>query len=282
MPYLGAHMPISDGIESSLYEGKRIGCDVIQIFTHGTTSWYVKSLTEEKIEAFKRARKETGIIPVSVHVVYLINIASSEKRIWRNSVNLLKKEIERTEALDIPYVVMHPGSHKGAGEDKGIENIVRGLKKVIEETSDKVKILLETTAGQGTSIGYRFEQLAEIMEKVDSERIGICVDTCHIFAAGYDFRTKQGYERIINEIEDLIGLEYLLLFHVNDSKKDCGLRIDRHMHIGKGMIGKEAIGFFLKDRRFKNHPFILETPKEDDYDIINLEILRQIIKGDGE
>jgi deoxyribonuclease-4 len=286
MPYIGAHMPISGGMEKALYEGKRLGCEVVQIFTHNTNSWYMKPISSEQLELFEDAKKKTKVIPVSVHVGYLINIASSENRIWKNSVNALKKEVQRAELLGIPYVVMHPGAHKGAGEKEGIKRISEGLKEVIFDTSQKTRILLETTAGQGTSIGYRFEHLSEIIEKVAvPERMGVCLDTCHIFSAGYDFRTQEQYEALMEELEKLIGIDYVFLIHINDSKKECGSRVDRHMHIGKGKIGEKGLGFFLKDNRFKDISFIIETPKEKDengvdYDIINLQRLRQIIKGE--
>ncbi len=278
-------MPISGGMEKALFEGKRVGCEVIQIFTHNTNTWHMKPISSEQLELFENAKKETKVIPISVHVGYLINLASPEDRIWKRSVNALKKEIQRAELLGIPYVVMHPGAHKGAGEENGIRKIAEGLKEVISDSSQNTKILLETTAGQGTSIGYRFEHLAEIMEKVGiPERIGICLDTCHIFSAGYDFRTEEQYEALIKELEKLIGIDYVFLIHMNDSKKECGSRVDRHMHIGKGKIGEKGLSYFLKDNRFKEIPFIIETPKGKDekgidYDIINLQKLRQILKN---
>ena len=278
-------MPISGGMEKALFEGKRVGCEVIQIFTHNTNTWHMKPISSEQLELFEKAKKETKVIPISVHVGYLINIASPEDRIWKRSVNALKKEIQRAELLGIPYVVMHPGAHKGAGEENGIRKIAEGLKEVISDSSQNTKILLETTAGQGTSIGYRFEHLAEIMEKISiPERIGICLDTCHIFSAGYDFRTEEQYEALIEELEKLVGIDYVFLIHMNDSKKECGSRVDRHMHIGKGKIGEKGLSYFLKDNRFKETPFIIETPKGKDekgidYDIINLQKLRQILKN---
>ncbi len=284
MPILGAHMPISGGIEKAFFRGKEVGCNAIQIFTHNTNSWHIKSFTQEQIDKFIRAKEETGIVPVSVHVGYLINIASPEKRIWRNSVKALLTEIQRAMILTINYVVIHPGAHKGAGELYGIKKIVEGLKEVIEKT-ENTKILLETTAGQGTTIGYKLEHLADIINMTGyKNRLGICLDTCHIFAAGYDFRTKEKYEKLIYELERTIGLNYLFLFHINDSKKELGSRIDRHMHIGEGMIGYKGLSFFLRDNRFKNHIFIIETPKGknkkgQDYDIVNLHRLNNLIRG---
>lgn len=284
MPRLGAHMPISGGIEKALFKGKEIGCEVIQIFTHNTSSWYMKPLSQEQIDSFMKAKEETGIDVISAHVGYLINLASPDNRIWKMSIKALLKEVERAIKLKIPYVVMHPGSHKGSGEVQGIKRISDGLKNVLNQT-EGVKILLETTAGQGTSIGYRFEHLSDIIEKTGYEsRLGICLDTCHIFAAGYDFRTKDAYNNLMKELENKIGLDYLFLFHLNDSKKELGSKVDRHMHIGEGMIGKKGFEYFLKDNRFKNHSFIIETPKEmdkngKDYDIINFERLREIMRG---
>ena len=283
MPYIGAHMPISGGMEKALYRGKEIGCDVIQIFTHNTSSWYMRPLNQNQIDAFAEAQEKTGVKPISVHVGYLINVASSDNNIWKSSINSLKKEVERATMLNIPYVVMHPGSHKGAGEEYGIKRISEALRQVIKETG-RARILLETTAGQGTSLGCKLEHLADIMEKTGySDRLGICLDTCHIFAAGYDFRTKEAYNALMGKLEKLIGLDYLFLFHMNDSKKGLGSRVDRHMHIGEGMIGEKALSYFLKDVRFKYHPFIIETPKQkdekgNDYDIINLKRLRKILR----
>jgi len=213
----------------------------------------------------------------------LINLASPDEKIWDRSIRALLKEPIELHGDRVSYLVMHPGSHRGSGEAQGIKRITDGLKIVIHQIED-VKILLETTAGQGTSIGYKFEHLADIIDKTGyKDRLGICIDTCHIFAAGYDFRTKEAYNSFINELENRIGLDYIFLFHINDSKKELGSKVDRHMHIGKGMIGIKGFKYFLKDKRFKNHSFIIETPKEKDengkdYDIINLNTLREIIK----
>lgn len=285
MPLLGAHMPISRGMEKAIYRGKELGCEVIQIFTHNTSSWYIKPIGKRQVELFIKARKETDVYPVAAHAGYLINIASPDNKIWKNSVNSFLKEVQRATKLNIPYVVMHPGSHKGAGEKYGIKRISEALKKIVAET-ERAKILLETTAGQGTSIGYKFEHLSDIIERTgQQDRLGICLDTCHILAAGYDFRTKRRYNALMDKLEKLIGLDYLFLFHLNDSKRGLGSRIDRHMHIGEGMIGKKGFAYFLRDSRFKNHAFIIETPKEKDekgkdYDIINLKRLREIMRGE--
>ncbi len=277
-------MPISEGLDRAVFKGKEIGCEVIQIFTHNTTSWKISPISEKEIELFEKAKKETGIEVVSAHAGYLINLASPERRIWNGSIRLMIKEIERAKILKIPNLVLHPGSHKGSGEKEGIKKVAEALRRIISQT-DTVRILLETTAGQGTSIGYRLEHLQEIMERVgQTERLGICIDTCHVFCAGYDLRKKEGYEIFMKEVENRIGLDYLFLLHINDSKKECGSRIDRHAHIGEGRIGEDAFRYFLKDKRLKDVPFIIETPKQIskdgiDYDIINLEKLRKM-RGD--
>jgi len=286
MPLLGAHMSVSGGLERALLRGSRCGCQVIQIFTRNPSQWVCSELVPKEIDAFQQARAETSIVPVAVHDSYLINLASSRNDRRKRSTEALQDELMRAHALDIPYVVIHPGAHLGDGETKGIERVSEGLNRVFDLTSRlAVRILLETTAGQGTSLGYRFEQLAEIIQRsAHQERLGVCLDTCHIFAAGYDVRDRRGFERVMRHFDAVIGLNRLKLIHINDSKRKLGSRVDRHEHIGQGLLGTTAFSFFLRSPLLKDLPFLLETPKETDptgkdMDVVNLSILRQLTEG---
>jgi len=283
MPLLGAHVSAAGGLAQALYRGKKAGCQVIQIFTCNPARWHSRDLSESEIEDFHNAGKDTSVIPVAAHDSYLINMASPRSEIREKSFTAFLNEMKRAEVLLIPYVVMHPGSHMGEGEKAGIEHISDSLKKIVDMTGDShVKILLETTAGQGNNLGYSFEQLGRIIEQTDApERMGICMDTCHVFAAGYDFRTAVTYNELIRRFDETIGLHFLKLFHLNDSKKDCGSRVDRHEQLGHGFIGKEALALFLRDPRFNDLPFLIETPKGKndkgiDWDVANLDLLRSL------
>ncbi len=273
-------MSIAGGISLSLDRGRDLDCRTIQIFTRNATQWKAPPLSEEEVLSFKNMQKQTGISPVVVHDSYLINIASPDPGKLAASLKSLQEEMERTEALGIPYLVMHPGAHMGAGEEEGLLKISRSLNDLHKKTSGfSMKILLETTAGQGTNLGYRFEQIERIMASViEPERLGVCVDTCHIFAAGYDIRTSQGYEETVNSLVALFGLEKIRCIHVNDSQKEFGSRVDRHEHIGQGKIGLTAFRCLMKDPRFLNVPKILETPKgdNDDMDRQNLDRLLKL------
>ena len=280
-------MSIAGHPHKAILRGRETGCRVIQIFTRNRLRWSAKRLSPKEIESFHRIRFETSVIPIAIHGSYLINPASPHHDSRMKSLLLLLDELEWAEMLDIPFLVIHPGAHKGEGEKKGLEMIAETINRAHERTEGyQVKILLETTAGQGTSLGYRFAHLAEIMNLTKSrERMGVCFDTCHAFAAGYDFRTKEAYRQVINKFDKVIGIEKLELFHVNDSKNTPGSRLDRHDHPGKGHIGLKPFVFFLNDPMFADHPFVLETPKGTDEngvdrDIANLRLLESLIKGD--
>ena len=279
---LGAHMSIAGGVFQALKMGVNVGCETIQIFTKNNNRWEGKPLTEDEIKEFFRLKDQSGIDPVFAHDAYLINLASPREDILQKSINAMIDEVERAAKLKLPYLVMHPGSHTGSGEKIGLRTVSESLRYVIEKTSQcSVRILVETTAGQGSNLGYRFEHIAEILEGVrDEERIGVCLDTCHIFAAGYDIRTKEKYEETMKEFNSIIGIKKLFALHLNDSKKELGSRVDRHAHIGQGFIGKNAFGFLLNDERLKHLPAVLETPKNKncDEDRINLALLRSLIK----
>jgi deoxyribonuclease-4 len=278
-------MSISGGLDRAIFRGKERGCQVIQIFTRNASRWRSKALSQGEIDAFLAVRQETSVEPVAAHNSYLINLASPRVPVRKKSFQALLAEMERAERLNIPYLVMHPGSHLGDGEEIGLGRIRKALNRICHQTpSYRLKILLETTAGQGSNLGYRFEHLARIIEGMEMPgRLGVCLDTCHVFAAGYDFRTEEAYQDLIKKLDAEIGLEYLKLLHINDSKNGLGSRIDRHEHLGCGLIGKEAFSFFLKDPIFKDTPFLLETPKGEDengrdWDMRNLELMRCLLE----
>lgn len=275
-------MSIAGGIQKSLVRGRDLHCRTIQIFSKNATRWKSSPLSQEDISAFRMLQEETGIAPVVVHDSYLINIASPDPKKLAVSKAALLDEMERCEALGIPYLVMHPGAHMGTGEEEGIRRIIRSLDDLHKKTKGfGVKILLETTAGQGTNLGYRFEQIEQMIAGVpEPERLGVCVDTCHIFAAGYDIRTKKEYDKTIKHLIAVIGKKNVLCFHVNDSLKGLESRVDRHAGIGKGEIGLPAFRCLMNDKRFKNIPKILETPKgeDDEMDRKNMALLRKQVK----
>ncbi|MFH1102581.1 MAG: deoxyribonuclease IV [Pseudomonadota bacterium] len=279
---LGAHLSISEGLGEALYKAKIYGCTALQMFTKNAATWKEKELTQAVINGFEKAKAETGLTRIASHAAYLINVASTEKKKRRMSINALKQEMIRSSMLQIPYVILHPGSHMGAGEREGIRKITEGINEILGTISGLIpRLLLETTAGQGSGLGHAFEQLAEIMAGVkNKERIGVCLDTCHIFAAGYDIRTRDAYERTVETFSTTIGLGRLHVIHLNDAKKGLGCRVDRHEHIGEGLIGLDAFEFIMNDPRFSMVPKIIETPKITgaiDYDQINLDRLRNLV-----
>ena len=276
-------MSIAGGAFNALVAGKEVGCATIQIFTKNNNQWNAKPLTDEEIAEFKKKQKETGIRPVVAHNSYLINVASPDKALAKKSMEAMLIELQRCEQLGVPILVMHPGSHVGTGEKEGIKRIAEAIDWLQEKTERfKVRIALETTAGQGSNLGHRFEQIAEIIELTeDKKKVAVCLDTCHIFAAGYDFRTESGYKKTMNEFDKTIGLKRLKAIHFNDSVKDLGSRVDRHAHIGQGKIGKTGFGFFMNDNRLESIPKLLETPKDKEgkFDRMNLATLRKLVKN---
>jgi len=281
-PLLGAHFSIAKGLHHALYEAEKYGCTALQIFTKNTSSWKERTLTQEEIVWFDQAREQTGITSIASHTSYLINLATPERKKHDMSCNALKQELIRSSMLDIPFVVLHPGAHLGKGEDKGIEKIAFSINEIFDQIPDiQIRLLLETTAGQGSALGHTFEQLASIMDKIENQnRIGICLDTSHVFAAGYDIRTPESYRKAMDAFSDIIGFENLYVIHVNDSKKELGSRIDRHEHIGEGYIGIEAFELLMNDMRFWDVPKIIETPKQKDgpdTDQMNLNRLRSLV-----
>lgn len=278
---LGAHMSIAGGVYKALEQGERLSCTAIQIFTKNANQWKGKSLEKEDIARFLSLRKKSNISKILAHDSYLINLASGSPALRTKSINALIDEMERCRMLSIPYIIIHPGAHLGISEDEGIKNIVNSLNVILEKTDEwPVGIALETTAGQGTSIGCRFEHLSRIIEGVqDKERIKVCLDTCHIFAAGYDISTAEGYDAVMQEFDRIVGIDRLVCFHVNDCKKGLGSRVDRHEDIGKGALGQLPFRLLMNDKRFADIPKIIETPKDKEMknDKINLAVLRKMV-----
>jgi len=273
-------MSIAGGIAKAFERGASVGCETIQIFSRSERRWQVKPYSEAEIAAFKAQQARTQIAPVVAHASYLLNLASPLETLRAQSREALADELERCALLGIPYLVFHPGSHMGSGAETGLQRIAQALNQLFETgVGQGVTVLMETTAGQGSSLGWRFEELAQIFTLVSmQDRLGICVDTCHIFAAGYDLRTPEEYETTFNTFERLLGLEKIKVFHLNDSMKELGSRLDRHAHIGEGQIGLEAFRFIVNDQRFAHLPMILETPKGQDLagDLTNLATLRSL------
>ena len=281
---LGAHMSIAGGLEKAIIRGESIDCTAIQLFTKSNRQWQAEQLTEQNISLFKQTANESVIKNIVAHASYLINLAAQETLIYKKSIDALLQEIKRCEQLDIPYLVVHPGSAGKQNRVMALQKIALALETILNQTAGKTMILLETVAGQGTSLGVTFEELAEIRNAVKTKNlIGICVDTCHIFAAGYDISSAGGYQETWKQFDSLIGLSHLKVFHLNDSMKGLASRIDRHANIGEGKIGLEAFTLLLNDPRFVNIPKILETPKgEEDLqdDLKNMDILRKLLKMD--
>ena len=281
MPYLGAHESVSKGLHLAFDRIAHVGGDSLQIFTRNQRQWHPKPLSEKEVEQFRSARENHGFMIVASHASYLINMASGNDDLRAKSIDSFSGELQRCNDLSIPYVVIHPGSHGGDGIEAGVARFVSALDEAVDRADSQAMVLLETTAGQGTSLGSRFEELAYIRNHSRfSEKIGICFDTCHVFASGYDISSGPAYQHTMDELDRLIGLQHLHFFHLNDSKKKLASRVDRHEHIGQGCIGLEGFRNLLNDRRFIDHPMTLETPKGDDLqeDIENLATLRSLIK----
>jgi len=280
-PLLGAHMSIVGSVGNALLAGKKVDCDAIQIFTKSSRQWASKPYSQEEIVQFHANRKETGIATVIAHDSYLLNLGSPDAALRKRSIGAFVDEMERCEVLGVTNLIAHPGAHVGAGELAGIKTIAKSLDEVHKACPKfEVKITLEITAGQGSNLGYRFEQIGAIIDATkESDRLRVCFDTEHAFAAGYDIRTKEGYERTFAEFDDAVGIDLLAAFHLNDSKKEFHSRVDRHEHIGKGFIGIEAFRLLMNDKRFWGLPMCLETPKGADLkeDRESLTLLRGLV-----
>lgn len=266
MKHTGFHVSISGGLHNSFDNAAHLGIDTFQIFMKNSTRWSVAALTVEEISMFAERWNQSEDINVHAHTGYLINLAGAGENLEK-SVNLMRDEMIRADLLGIPTLVLHPGSHIGDGIETGINRIASNLNSIFDEREWNVTVLLETTAGQGKSVGHRFEHIRDIMAKVkQAERLGVCLDTCHVFAAGYDLCTEEAYNSTIDEFDRIIGLKHIKLFHVNDSKKGCGSKVDRHEHIGLGEIGPEAFRLLFNDKRFMAIDKILETPVDETRD----------------
>ena len=253
----------------------------MQVFTKNQRQWRAPELREEQVSAFRKAWDEWGEYPVAAHVSYLINLAAGDSGKRSRSTGAFAAELTRAERLGIHHLVMHPGSHLGDGEEEGIEHLARSLDHALEQSgTSEVRVLLETTAGQGTNLGRSFEELAAMLERSrHPKRLGICFDTCHVFAAGYDLRTPLAYDKTMAHFDEVIGVERIELIHLNDSKHGLGSRKDRHEHIGDGKIGTEGIRLLLHDERLTGVPMVLETPKDETLqdDRRNLAVVRSLI-----
>lgn len=283
MPLLGAHMSIAGGYYKAVEAAAAHEMDCVQIFSKNNNQWRAKPLTDDDAERFRDALVQTGIEKPCAHDSYLINLASPKQDVRQKSIDAFVIELERAEKLGLLGVVMHPGSYLDSSEEEGLQKIVEAFDIVLEQTEGQaVEIWLETTAGQGTNLGHRFEHLAYIIDNVaDNSRFGVCVDTCHIFAAGYPITKPAEYKQTMAEFDRVVGIDRIRAFHLNDSKKDFGSRVDRHEHIGQGFLGREPFRHILNDPRFADLPMYLETPKGkngDDFDTMNMQTLRSLIK----
>jgi len=279
---IGAHIFINGGVDSAITKAEEFGFTAIQIFTRNNNRWTSKPLSDKEINAFKEKLASSNIKVVVSHDSYLINLCAVDPENLEKSRLAFKDELDRCEQLGIPYLNFHPGSHGGAGEDEGIKLIAESLNLLHKQTKGyKVKSMLEATAGQGNALGYKFEQLAKIIELVEEkERMCVCIDTAHIFAAGYNIKDPKEYKKVMKNFDDIIGLDLLKCIHMNDSKKPLGSRVDRHDHIGKGEIGLDGFSNIMNDKRLKDVALILETPKgkEQLEDLENVKTLLSLVK----
>ena len=295
MPRLGAHLSIAGGLPRAVDRARASRCDALQIFTKSVGQWRARPLPADEVALFRSRIEAAGIHPAVAHNSYLINIAAADPTLRTRSLDALLEEYDRAEMLGLGGLVMHPGSHTTGTERSGLRLIAQGLRSILRmRPRGRARLLLEHTAGQGTNLGHRFEHLAAILEGVDgSPRIGVCLDTCHLLAAGFDLCSDAGYEETFRAFERVVGLDRLAVFHMNDSKKPCGSRVDRHEHIGKGCLGLEPFRRILNDPRFTGLPMLLETPKldtpesrrksdADPWDLRNLRTLRGLIRAPGD
>jgi deoxyribonuclease IV len=279
---LGAHMSIGGGVHMAIERGCSIKCTAIQMFVKNNMQWFARPLKREEIRAFLEHRQRGELLSIFAHANYLINLAATNPQFLENSIRALSEELTRADQLELPFLVLHPGAHLGVGEEAGLEKIVDSVNRVFRKIPKvKTKIALETTAGQGSCLGHRFEQIAYIIENVrQPERLCVCLDTAHVFAAGYEIGADAGVKKTFRDFDRVIGLTRLAAIHLNDSKTVRGSRVDRHQHIGKGEIGLDAFRFIMRDRRFRKIPKVLETPKGKDLreDVTNMKTLRGLIE----
>lgn len=282
MGILGAHQSIEGGYYRAVERASEAGCDCVQLFTKNTNQWANREITQDEARWFRQSLDKTGITHPIAHDSYLINLASPDPTLWQRSIDAFVAELRRADILGIPYVVTHPGAFTTGTEQGGLQNVVRAMDEIHKQTGKlAAQCLLETTAGQGTTLGWQFEQIGQIIAGVkQSDRLGVCFDTCHVFAAGYAFGTPKEYRTTMAEFDQAVGLDRIKAFHLNDSRRERGSRIDRHEHIGQGHLGLDPFRLLLNDRRFRDVPMYLETPKGQengvDWDVTNLRVLRTL------
>jgi deoxyribonuclease-4 len=283
MAILGAHMSITGGYDRAVGRARTAGCDCLQLFTQNNNQWRIREVTAAEAELFRQALRDGAITHPIAHDSYLINLASPDDVLWQRSIEAFAAELRRADVLSIPYVVAHPGAYTTATEEIGLRRIIEALDEVHRLTRTVAsQCLLETTAGQGTSLGCRFEHLATILSGVKhAERLGVCFDTCHVFAAGYPLGTPAEYRATMAQFDRLVGVDRIKAFHLNDSRRELGSRVDRHEHIGRGRMGLEPFRNLLGDRRFRRTAMYMETPKGteegEDLDVLNLRTLRGLL-----
>jgi deoxyribonuclease-4 len=277
---LGAHMSIAGGVHRAIERARSIGCSAMQIFVKNNMQWFARPFTPAEIKAFLAHPQRGEIGAVFAHANYLINLAATNPRFHANSIRALSEELTRADQLGLPFIVLHPGAHLGAGEEAGLKKVVVSINRIFARIPKvKTRIALETTAGQGSCLGHTFDQLAYILAHVrEPERLCVCLDTAHVFAAGYDLTSAAGTRRMFREFERTIGLQHLVALHLNDSKTARGSGVDRHEHIGRGRIGREGFRFIMRDQRFRKIPKVLETPKGKELleDVENMKTLRAL------
>ena len=282
---LGAHMSIRGGVGMAIERARSIGCTAMQIFVKNNMQWFARPLRPEEIRDFLGHVQRGELSWIFAHANYLINLAATNPQFHGNSIRALSEELIRANQLELPFLVVHPGAHLGAGEEAGLEKIAESIDRVLVGVPKiKTRIALETTAGQGSCLGNKFEQLAYIINRVrERERLCVCLDTAHVFAAGYDIGSEASMKKTLREFDRVVGRDRLVAIHLNDSKTARGSRVDRHEHIGKGRIGMGAFHFIMRNRRFRKIPKVLETPKREDLreDVMNLKTLRRLAEAHG-
>ncbi|MBI4230275.1 MAG: deoxyribonuclease IV [Planctomycetes bacterium] len=274
-------MSIAGGVVKAVERAVSVGGTALQIFTSSSNQWHARDISEGEAAAFRDAVAAARIVRPFAHNTYLVNLASPKPDLWEKSIGAMEGEVRRAEALGLSYLVMHPGSHVGTGEESGLERIAEAVNRLHAKFPDlKAQLCFEVTAGQGTNLGCRFEHLARLFDQIEAaDRMGVCLDTCHLFASGYDISTAEGWKKVTAEFDRVVGVRRIRCFHLNDSKKGLGCRVDRHEQIGKGAMGLEAFRAILNDPRFRECPMVLETPKGEDLaeDHVNLAALRGLL-----
>ena len=284
MPYFGVHQSIAAGFDAAVYDASAMGYDCVQIFSGNSNRWANKPIAAPEAQKFKDAIEKTGQFTPLIHDTYLINLASPDPDLLEKSIARFAEELKRAQILGVPQLVMHPGAAKDDSRDVALDRVAKSFDQIFESLPDNTtKVLIETTAGQGSYLGGTFEEIAAIIAACDrKDRLGVCLDTCHVFVAGYDFRTKDLYDAMFENFDRAIGLDRLDAFHLNDTMKALGSRVDRHEHIGKGEIGLDAFALLVNDPKFADKPMYLETPKKETedgelWDVLNLKTLKALL-----